>query len=147
MSAGVWLALGIGVVIIAVLGVVAYRELAKVKAQQDKVEAARVERAKNLQVSVDLIARATLSEQCDVSEASLRLQPLLSVVDPNWTSRSDLRPIMTLAEALADQPIKDARKSLTKQERMKLDLKRMKLEAEHAEGVKKACEVLVRGDS
>ncbi|MGB0957401.1 MAG: DUF2489 domain-containing protein, partial [Litorivicinus sp.] len=82
-----------------------------------------------------------------VSEGSLRLKPLLDAVDQNWTQRSDLRAILELAEALDDQPIKEARAALEKQERMRLDLARMKLEAEHGPGVRSACAVLVRGDA
>ena len=52
-----------------------------------------------------------------------------------------------MAEALADQPIKDARQALSKQERMRLDLQRYKLEAEHSNAVKGACQALVRLDS
>lgn len=38
--------------------------------------------------------------------------------------------------SLADQPIKEARKALEKQERMRYDLARMKLEAQHGDAVK-----------
>jgi len=139
--------LWVGLAIIAGLSYVAWRELKKV-AELDAAKAKKdQERRAHLQMSVDAIARAVIAEQCDVSEGALRLKPLLDATDPSWTDRSDLRAILTLAEALADQPIKEARKALEKQERMRLDLARMRLEADHGEQVKAACQVLVRLDS
>lgn len=136
-----------GVAIIAVLSWIAFRELKKVAAagaaQKEKDRA----RMANLQVSIDAIARAVIADQCDISEGALRLKPLLDAKDSQWSERSDLRAILVMAEALADQPIKEARKALEKQDRMRLDLKRYKLEAEHADSVKAACQVLVRLDS
>ncbi len=144
---GITLAVIGGVAIIAILAWYAWRELSKVAA----IEAAKAEKDKerraNLQISVDAIARAVMSDQCDVSEGALRLKPLLDATDPSWIDRSDLRAILTMAEALADQPIKEARKALEKQERMRLDLARMQLEAEHGDAVKQACQALVRRDS
>ncbi|QGG81097.1 DUF2489 domain-containing protein [Litorivicinus lipolyticus] len=147
MSATVGWMIAAGLAVIAGLAWVAWRELTKVKAQDEAKAAATQARLANLQVSVDAIARAVMSEQCDVSEGALRLKPLLDAVDTSWLQRSDLRAILVMAEALADQPIKDARNALDKQTRMRLDLERMKLESEHAESVRAACAVLVRGDA
>ena len=146
MTSGILAALIGGLVVIAGLSWIAYRELKKVAAMEAQQQAQENER-QNLQISIDAIARAVISDQCDVSEGSLRLKPLLDASISGWADRSDLRAILTLASALADQPIKDARAALTKQERMKFDLARMKLEAEHADSVKQACQVLIRKDS
>ena len=144
---GITIALVAGVLIIAVLGWVAARELKKVAALEAAQREKDQTRMSNLRISVDAIARAVMSDQCDISEWALRLKPLLDATDPNWVDRSDLRPILVMAEALADQPIKDARQALSKQERMRLDLQRYKLEAEHSNAVKGACQALVRLDS
>lgn len=147
MTSGILIALIGGLAIIAGLSWVAYRELKKVAAMEAQQQAQENERQKNLQISIDAIARAVIAEQCDVSEGALRLKPLLDASISGWADRSDLRAILTLASALADQPIKEARAALTKQERMKFDLVRMKLEAEHADSLKQACQVLIRKDS
>ena len=147
MTGGLWLGVLAGLGIIAILGWIAARDLKKLKAQEAAKQEAAVARAKNLQVSIDAISRAVVSDQCDVSEGAMRLKPLMDAVDPAWADRSDLQPILHLAEALADQPIKDARKALPKQERMRFDLERMKLEAQHQDGVKAACAIIARGDS
>ena len=69
------------------LGWVAALELKKVAAleaaQREKDQA----RMSNLRISVDAIARAVMSDQCDISEGALRLKPLLDATDPNWVDR------------------------------------------------------------
>lgn len=147
MTSGILAALIGGLAIIAGLSWIAYRELKKVAALEARQLAQENARQKNLQISIDAIARAVISDQCDVSEGALRLKPLLDASISGWADRSDLRAILTLATALADQPIKEARAVLAKPERMKFDLARMKLEAEHADSVKQACQVLTRKDS
>lgn len=96
-----WYLVGVigGLAVIAVLAWVAARDLKKLKVQeQAKADAAR-QRAENLQVSIDAISRAVLSDQCDVSEGALRLKPLMDAVDSQWSERADLQPILHLAEA------------------------------------------------
>lgn len=147
MSMGIAIGIAGGLLIILGLSFVAWRELKKVAAMEAAQADKDKKRMANLQMSVDAIARAVIADQCDVSEGALRLKPLLDATDVTWVERSDLRPILTLAEALADQPIKEARKALEKKERMRLDFARMKLEAEQGDAVKAACQVLVRLDS
>lgn len=110
------------------LGGYALHLMLKVRAQK-KHEQALIEQAKQAQKdryirildSIEVIARAMISEQCDFSEGVLRLKPLLDVLGRKL---SDYTAMWALYGVVENMPILDERKNLKRNERMKLDLER-----------------------
>lgn len=80
--------------------------------------------------SVIIIVRAMAEEQCDLSEGCWRLSVLLDSLKTSTQLAAQFPNIFKLYQEIKHMPILEERKKLAKQERMKLDLERMKLEAE-----------------
>lgn len=101
--------------------------------QKRQLAAAQTSRYLAIIESIEVIARAMLAEQCDLSEGVLRLKPLLDVLGKKLSRFSAMWALYKVVESM---PILDARKQLKRNERMKLDLTRETKEAELAEGIK-----------
>lgn len=114
--------------------------LLKLRKQKQQLKQAQYTRYVNISESIDLIARAMLAEQCDLSEGVLRLKPLLDVLG----KKLSVYPAMwALYQVVEEMPILDARKNLKRNERMKLDLEREAKEVELAEAIKQELEQLL----
>ncbi|OOS00627.1 coproporphyrinogen III oxidase [Haemophilus paracuniculus] len=112
----------------------------KIRRQQQQIEQAKRERYRNICDSVDVIARAMLSGQCDLSEGVLRLKPLLDVIGKKLA----VFPAMwALYQVVESMPILDERKNLKRNERMKLDLERETKEAALEDEIKQECRQLL----
>lgn len=130
------------------LGGYALHLMLKVQAQK-KHEQALIEQAKQAQKdryirildSIEVIARAMISEQCDFSEGVLRLKPLLDVLGRKL---SDYTAMWALYGVVENMPILDERKNLKRNERMKLDLERETKEAELESDIKNECYQLLK---
>lgn len=99
----------------------------QIRTNKKLLEQAKHERMARVKESIDVIARAMLSDQCDLSEGVLRLKPLLDVLG---VPLSQYKAMWELYLVVEEMPILDARKSLKRNERMKLDLEREAKEAE-----------------
>lgn len=105
----------------------------KLRRQKMALKQAKNARYLNILDSLDVIARAMLVEQCDFSEGVLRLKPLLDVLG----RKLSIYPAMwALYQVVETMPIREARKALKRNERMKLDLQREAKEAELSEAIK-----------
>ena len=117
--------------------------------QQKKREQALIEEAKEAQKarylrildSLYVIARAMISEQCDLSEGVLRLKPLLDVLGKKL---SHYTAMWELYQVVENMPILEERKQLKRNERMKLDLEREAKEVELSEQIKLECQQLLQ---
>lgn len=117
--------------------------------QKKKREQALIEEAKEAQKarylrildSLDVIARAMISEQCDLSEGVLRLKPLLDVLGKKL---SHYTAMWELYQVVENMPILEERKQLKRNERMKLDLEREAKEVELSEQIKLECQQLLQ---
>lgn len=105
----------------------------KIYKNKQKLKQAQYTRYRNITESIEIIANAMLSEQCDLSEGVLRLKPLLDVLGK---SLSRYPAMWMLYQVVEDMPILDSRKNLKRNERMKLDLTRESKEIELAEQIK-----------
>lgn len=132
----------IGVAIILVLSVIAIKLLAQLK--QQKIQQAEAEKAQKLALqrhdhkvlsSVIIIVRAIKEEQCDLAEGCWRLSVLLDSLKLSEALEQEFPSIYQLYNGIKHMPILEARKKLSKKERMKLDYERMKLEAELTEKI------------
>lgn len=139
----------IGVAIILVLSVIAIKLLAQLK--QQKIQQAEAEQAQKLALqqhdhkvlsSVIIIVRAIKEEQCDLAEGCWRLSVLLDSLKLSEALEREFPSIYQLYNGIKHMPILEARKKLTKKERMKLDYERMKLEAELTDKIHQDIELL-----
>ena len=95
--------------------------------QQRDILQAQQQRQERLKESIEIIAKAMLSGDCDLSEGVLRLKMLL---EPLGRVKLQAYPAMfELYQVVQDMPTHEARKQLTKKERMRQDLTRESAEA------------------
>ncbi|MFA9500094.1 DUF2489 domain-containing protein [Mannheimia sp. E30BD] len=114
------------------------------KREQELIEQAKeAQKARYLRIleSLEVIAKAMLTEQCDFSEGVLRLKPLLDVLGKKLSHYSAM---WALYEVVENMPILDERKNLKRNERMKLDLERESKEVELEAEIKAECEQLLK---
>lgn len=119
----------------------------KLKAQK-AVEKALIEQANQAQQlrfariidSVEIIAWAMVSDQCGLSEGVLRLKPLLDVIGKKLNQYPNMWALYELVES---HPILDERKTLKRNQRMKLDLEREAKEIELEAAIKAECKQLL----
>lgn len=128
-----WLyALLLGVVIVLALAFYAgklLKQLAQQKKQQAqaqiKQQQALEKHDKKVLDSVLLITRAMQQEQCEFDEGCWRLSVLLSSLKTLSELSAKFPGVFGLYEEIKDFAILDARKTLTKKERMREDYQRM----------------------
>ncbi len=142
-----WIA--IAVFIIAALAFYAGKLLMKLKQQTALQEQAKLAQQqalfkhdKKVLDSIILIVRAMKEEQCDLSEGCWRLCVLLESLKSGSTPNKEFPAIFELYGAIKHMPILEERKKLEKQQRMKLDLERMKAEAKLSENIRESLESL-----
>lgn len=107
----------------------------------EEAKQAQKERYLRILDSIDVIARAMMSEQCDLSEGVLRLKPLLDVLGRKL---SRYTAMWALYQVVENMPILDERKNLKRNERMKLDLEREAKEAELESDIRIECYQLLQ---
>lgn len=138
----------LAVLILLSLAGYAFHLMMKLRLQK-KREQALIEKAKEAQKarylrildSLDVIVRAMISEQCDLSEGVLRLKPLLDVLGKKL---SRYTAMWELYQVVENMPILEERKQLKRNERMKLDLEREAKEVELSEQIKLECQQLLQ---
>ncbi len=121
MQDGIWILAGLGALIILALSVYAGILLARLKRQTalqaEMEEAAIKKRNDKIIESVDVIAFAALKDQCDLSEAAIRLYMIMDHLQGEKRVEFDSRypALFELYEAVKDTPRGDARKTLKKE--------------------------------
>ncbi len=139
-----WLILiTLGICIIAALAFYAGKLLMALKQQTKQQQQVEIERQQSLQQhdkkvldSVVIIVRAMKEEQCDYSEGCWRLCVLLDSLKISKSLDQQFPAIFELYGAIKHLSILDKRKQLSKQERMKEDLARTKIEAKLSTAIK-----------
>ncbi|KGJ88119.1 DUF2489 domain-containing protein [Thalassotalea sp. ND16A] len=130
-------------VVIIILASYATLLLLKLRQQkQQQLLASRQEQLKQMARdvktvnSIVLIAKAVNQKQCEISEGCWRLSVLMESL-PQQSQQLKLKfpAIFKLYSKISHMPILDARKQLTKQEKLKLDLERMTAEEELEQAV------------
>ncbi|WP_144211691.1 DUF2489 domain-containing protein [Shewanella donghaensis] len=124
------------IIIVLLLACYAAYLLLQVKKQQkasleaDKQRTVEA-RAKKQQVLDDIkyIATAMLEDRCEPSEGVMRIAKLFETLSMSEAMVIEFPHIFEHYGCIKDHPIKDARSALPKQQRMRLDLARMKSEA------------------
>ncbi|WDD99418.1 DUF2489 domain-containing protein [Thalassomonas actiniarum] len=145
-----WLiAIIVAVIIIAALAFYAGKLLRQLKQQtllqqkaEQKHQAALDKHDAKVLNSVIIIVRAMKEEQCDYSEGCWRLSVLLDSLKKSSALDQQFPAIFELYNRIKHLTILDERKQLAKQQRMKQDLERMKVEAELRDKVSQDLELL-----
>lgn len=123
-----------GIAIIVLMGAYSIYLFAKLRQQKQLFEQAKQARITRIKESIEIIARAMHSNECNHSEGVIRLRMLL---EPLGQKRLQDYPAMwALYEVVRNMPTHDERKALKKNERMKLDLARESKEVELEEKIK-----------
>lgn len=123
-----------GIAIIMAMGAYSLYLFAQLRKQKQLFEQAKQARITRIKESIEIIARAMHSNECNHSEGVIRLRMLL---EPLGQKRLQDYPAMwALYEVVQDMPTHDERKALKKNERMKLDLARESKEVELEEKIK-----------
>lgn len=137
-------------IIIAALAYYAWHLTTKVKklhqAQQEEQAQAELQlRNRQLELLQDIrfIARAVLAEQCEITEGVLRIQYLISALDPDAWQLDELATLRKHHEATSAMPILEAYKALPKKEQFRLDRERWSLEEHHKPAVQRELQWLV----
>lgn len=132
----------LGFFIIVALSSYATYLLLKLQRQKKRQQAALVEReavanAKRAQVLDDIryIATAMIEDRCEISEGVVRIGRLFEILSLSERVAPEFPALFQHFELIKDHPIMEARQALPKQERMKLDLIRMKSEAALEQGI------------
>ena len=114
------------IIIAGMVGYAAYLLLALQKQKKALLQARR-NRIHRIKESLEIIAKAMLNGDCNLSEGVLRLKMLL---EPVGMSLKHDSAMWRLYETVEDMPTHEARRELKKHERMRLDLQRESTEAE-----------------
>lgn len=123
-----------GIAIIVLMGAYSIYLFAKLRQQKELFEQAKQARITRIKESIEIIARAMHSNECNHSEGVIRLRMLL---EPLGQKRLQDYPAMwALYEVVRNMPTHEERKALKKNERMKLDLARESKEVELEEKIK-----------
>lgn len=132
----------LGFIIIVALSSYATFLLLKLKQQKQRQQVAHAKRevaanAKRAQILGDIryIATAMIEDRCEISEGVVRIGRLFEILSLSERVAPEFPSLFQHFELIKGHPIMEARQALPKQERMKLDLIRMKSEAELAEGI------------
>lgn len=118
--------------IIAGLAWYTWRLLKKLKLQQQVIAQAKIARTVRLKESIEIIAKAMQQGECNLSEGVIRLAMLLMPFGKNLQPYSAM---MQLYEIVRDMPTHEARKTLDKRERMRLDLERESAEVKFEQDI------------
>lgn len=130
-----WLLLGSVVVIVGGLGIYALSLWREVK-RRDLLRHEEVRRANdNCLESLDVIARAMLADQMDLTEGSLRCKVLLEIIDPQLLERPALHVFTEVHRRTAHLHTHSSRQALTPYQRLQEDRQRLAVEDELRTGV------------
>ena len=136
----IWLFIVIAFFLLIGLSLYAIYLLKQLRIQKELITKAKHERTILLKESIDVIARAMQSGDCNTSEGVIRLTMLLR---PFGKNLSTYPAMANLYEVVRDMPTHDARKLLDKRERMRLDLDRESVEVQFKQGIKKELYILL----
>ena len=136
----IWLFIVVAFLLVIGLSLYAIYLLKQLKIQKELITKAKRQRTIRLKESIDVIARAMQSGECNTSEGVIRLTMLLR---PFGKNLSTYPAMANLYEVVRDMPTHDARKLLDKRERMRLDLDRESAEVQFEQDIKKELYILL----
>ena len=141
----VFIALAIIVLILAVyLGFLA-SELSKQKrkrlALQQELDDRRRKRDEGIYESLRIISLAVIQDQCEISEASIRIYKLMSILE-DFQIKEEYHVFTQIYEKLKEFDFLEKRQELTNQERFDQDKERFAIEDDFRDKIVASCKVL-----
>ena len=136
----IWIFLVIALFFLTGLSLYGILLLKQLKVQKELIAKAKNNRVIRLKESIDIIARAMQSGECNLSEGVIRLTMLLM---PFGKNLSTYPAMANLYEVVRDMPTHDDRKLLEKRERMRLDLERESAEVQFEKDIKQELYILL----
>lgn len=138
----------VGTLLIVGLAFYAYRLRQQVaqkeKAVQDALQTSQLQaRTKTLE-SIHIIAQCALDDQVEIMEASIRLRVLVDILDAALLQQPEFKVLLEITQRGQHFATHQARKALSKPERMKQDYERIKLEGEYRDAVLAAAHHLLQ---
>ena len=139
----VWLLLGSAVIVVGGLGGYALSLWREVR-RRDLFRREEVRRANdNCLESLDIIARAMLADQMDLTEGSLRCKVLLEIIDPQLLDRPSLHVFAEVHQRTAHLHTHSSRRALTANQRLQEDRQRLAVENELRDNVLDAARAVI----
>ncbi len=135
-----WISLTVaGLIIILALGFYAGRLLFQLKQQNQRQQKARERRTVTIVESIQVIVKAMLQQQCELSEGAIRLCNLLDALPLSSPPDYSLQypALYELFHKVSGFAILEARTKLPKSERMRQDIAREQIESEYESAVLK----------
>lgn len=131
-----WLIVGgVGLVVIVVLSVIAFRLQAQVKqaeekklAQQQAYDKQVQDKRDSMNRSIQILAQGLVEGQLSKTEAAIRIGALLEFLDVSDAVKEEYSAFFQLAEATAHIPILEKWKALSAKEKLRYDKERDSLE-------------------
>ncbi|RAW08974.1 DUF2489 domain-containing protein [Halomonas elongata] len=130
--------LGLGLAIVAGLGVYAYVLWREVRRRQAFREEELRRAHDNCLENLELVANALQQGQVDITEGAWRCKTLLDILDPSLVSRPEFLAFAEVHERTRHLHTHSARQALTPRARFQEDRERLKVEDEWRDEVIKA---------
>lgn len=117
--------------------------LQKKETEKRKAESLQNKKEKDKYVvdSLDIIALATIQNQCDASECCIRVKHLVEYF-PELSQKSELQVFHQMYEEIKDFPTHEKRKEQSKQQTFEQDKKRFRIEDKYKDRLLKSLEIL-----
>ncbi|RUO23172.1 DUF2489 domain-containing protein [Aliidiomarina iranensis] len=140
-----WIALIIGVLVVAGLSIYAGILLSRLRQQNKGIAKNQKKRLNYLHESIETIAKAMQQDQCPLSEGCIRIAVLLdNLPDAERHNFGKRWPsIHELYERIKHMPTHDARKEFPKKEIRKMDFERERFEVELEQPIKEDLQALM----
>jgi hypothetical protein len=100
-------------------------------------------RNNNIIADIRFIAKALISEQCEITEGVLRIHHLSDALDIDIMQQQSFSTIHNHFNQCKSMAIKEAYKALSKKERFQQDQQRLRLEERHKDDVLKEAQLII----
>ncbi len=110
--------------------------------EQRQAEQALRDQQKSLLQDIQFLCTSVLTEQCEMTEGVMRLQYLVTGLDPEAWNDDNLTTMRDFYSQVSDMPILEAYKKLKPKQQFELDKRRHKLEERHKDDIERELEWL-----
>lgn len=140
-----WSLIGIGMVLIAGLLFIIFRQMRELRVPVQEAEAMPADKhLLGLEDSLTVIAQLLLDDQVEVSEACMRIKVLLDHYDSTMHEDPVFSVFVKVYDALSHMPTHQARKQTDKKFIQKLDQQRFQIEEQYRSAAKDAADALLK---
>lgn len=116
----------------------------KENAERERAQANLTKRNNGIIADIRFIAQSLISNQCEITEAVMRIHYLADALDSDLMIQDEFAAIHNHFNGCRTMAIKDAYKNLSKKERFQQDQKRFRLEEANRNDVLKEAELIIK---